>query len=51
MSLSGEEDMEKQTVAAASVENLVGQPDKAVAKMRHWIVLAIEQGAELYQFQ
>jgi N-carbamoylputrescine amidase len=42
--------MQNLIVAAASVKNLVGQPDDAIARMQTWIQAASEQGAELILF-
>ncbi len=42
--------MQKITVAAASVRNLIGQPDAAIENMRKWTAAAAEQGAELVLF-
>ena len=42
--------MEKITVAAASVRNLVGQPAESIANMEKWATAAADQGAELILF-
>jgi N-carbamoylputrescine amidase len=42
--------MERISVAAASVRNLIGQPEESVANMQKWIGIAADQGAELILF-
>ena len=42
--------MEKITVAAVSVRNLIGQPDEGIANMQKWMASAAENGAELILF-
>lgn len=42
--------MEKLTAAAVSMENLLGQPEQAIEKMRQWAHQAAQQGAEFILF-
>ena len=42
--------MQKITVAAASVRNLIGQADTAIQNMGKWVMPEGEKGAELILF-
>jgi predicted amidohydrolase len=42
--------MKKIRGAAASVKNLVGQPEESIVNMQKWVISAAEKGAELILF-